>query len=140
MELKVKYLTDIKPLEKFREGDWIDLRAAKDMNLKVGEYAVIPLGICVELPKGYEAHIAPRSSTFKQWNIIQVNGVGIVDETYCGDNDEWGMPVYAVQDTVIHKNDRVCQFRLVYHQPEFTITKVPMLGNPDRKGFGHSGR
>lgn len=140
MDLKVKYLADILPIEKKREGDWIDLRAAKDVNLKVGEFAVIPLGVAIELPKGYEAHIAPRSSTFKQWGIIQTNSVGVVDETYCGDGDEWGMPVYAVHDTTIHKNDRICQFRLIYHQPEFNIKTVDMLGNPNRNGFGSTGR
>ena len=112
-KIKVKYHTDILPLKINDKGDWIDLRAAEDMKLWAGHDYYIPLGISVELPEGYEAHIAPRSSAFKRWGIIQANSVGVIDNSYCGDNDIWMMPVYATRFTKIHKNDRICQFRII---------------------------
>ena len=117
--IKIKYHTD--EIEKLRyidgKSDFIDLRAAEDVELKAGEFKLISLGVSMELPKGYEAHIVPRSSTFKTWGIIQTNSMGIVDESYRGDSDIWKMPVYSTRDTVIHKNDRICQFRIEKHQP-----------------------
>ena len=139
MKIKVKYHTDILPLEMNEKGDWVDLRAAEDMKLWGGYYYYIPLGISVELPEGYEAHVAPRSSTFKNWGIIQTNSVGIIDNSYCGDNDIWMMPVYATRDTYINKNDRVCQFRIVEKQPHLEFETVDHLGHEDRGGFGSSG-
>ena len=136
---KIKYLRDIKPIEKISQGDWIDLRCAVDIMLDKDEEAIIPLGIAMQLPEGYEAHIVPRSSTYKKWGIIQTNSVGIIDETYCGDNDEWCMAVKALRLTHIHKNDRICQFRIVEHQPILILEEVKTLGNPDRKGFGSTG-
>lgn len=121
------------------KSDWIDLRSREDIYLKRGEPYDIPLGVAIELPKGYEAHVVPRSSTFKKWGIIQTNSMGIIDESYCGDNDEWCMPVIAVIPTYIHKGDRVCQFRIVEHQPEVSFEIVDVLGNTDRKGFGSTG-
>lgn len=140
MKIKVKYHTDILPLEMNEKGDWVDLRAAEDMKLWGGYYYYIPLGISVELPEGYEAHVAPRSSTFKNWGIIQTNSVGIIDNSYCGDNDIWMMPVYATRFTEIKKNDRVCQFRIVKKQPHLEFETVDYLGNDDRGGFGITGR
>ena len=140
MKIKVKYHADILPLEMNEKGDWIDLRAAKDMKLWEGCNYRIPLGISVELPEGYEAHIAPRSSTFKKWGIIQTNSVGVIDNSYCGDNDIWMMPVYATRFTEIKKNDRICQFRIVEKQPHLEVETVDHLGNEDRGGFGSTGR
>lgn len=139
-KIKVKYHTDILPLEINDKGDWIDLRAAEDMKLWAGHDYYIPLGISVELPEGYEAHIAPRSSAFKRWGIIQANSVGVIDNSYCGDNDIWMMPVYATRFTKIHKNDRICQFRIIRKQPEIMFETVDHLGNEDRGGFGSTGR
>lgn len=140
MKIKVKYHADILPLEINDKGDWIDLRAAEDMKLWAGHDYYIPLGISVELPEGYEAHIAPRSSAFKRWGIIQANSVGVIDHSYCGDNDIWMMPVYATRFTKIKKNDRVCQFRILEKQPHLEFETVEHLGNEDRGGFGSTGR
>ena len=140
MKIKVKYHTDILPLEMNEKGDWVDLRAAQDMKLWEGCSYRIPLGISVELPERYEAHIAPRSSTFKNWGIIQTNSVGIIDNSYCGDNDIWMMPVYATRFAEIKKNDRICQFRIVEKQPHLEFEAVAHLGNEDRGGFGITGR
>ena len=140
MKIKVKYHTDILPLEMNEKGDWVDLRASQDMKLWEGCSYLIPLGISVELPEGYEAHIAPRSSTFKNWGIIQTNSVGVIDNSYCGDNDIWMMPVYATRFAEIKKNDRICQFRIVEKQPHLEFETVDHLGNEDRGGFGITGR
>lgn len=139
--IQIKYFTDkIEPLAYIGgKSDWIDLRAAEDMVLKKGEFRLIPLGVAMKLPEGYEAHIVPRSSTFKNFGIIQTNHMGVIDETYCGDNDQWRMPVYAVRDTEIHANDRICQFRIVEHQPEIVFEQVERLDGEDRGGFGSTG-
>jgi len=139
LNIKVKYFTDIEPLEQIDGGDWIDLRAAEDVELKAGEFKLIPLGVAMELPKGYEAHVVPRSSTFKKWGIIQTNHMGVIDQAYYGDLDQWHDPVLAVRDTVIHKNDRICQFRIVENQPKLNFETVDHLENPDRGGFGSTG-
>ena len=142
MELRIKYFTD--KIEKLRfidgKSDWIDLRAAEDVVLKKGDFKLIPLGVAIALPQGYEAHVVPRSSTFKNFGILQSNSCGIIDASYCGDNDQWMMPVFAVRDTEIHVNDRICQFRIFKHQEAFTFTEVDHLDAPDRGGFGSSGR
>lgn len=149
LDIKIKYFTDIDELE-YVEGksDWIDLRAAEDVILKKNEFKLIPLGVAMELPKGYEAHVIPRSSTFKNYGIIQTNSKGLIDETYKGDNDQWFLPVYCLEPkhfenseavTIIRKNERICQFRLVEHQPALTFNKVDMLGNKDRGGHGSTG-
>ncbi len=141
MNIQVKYFSEeIERLQAIGgKSDWIDLRAAKEVRLSAGEFALIPLGVAMQLPEGYEAHIVPRSSTFKNFGILQTNGMGIVDESYCGDNDQWFMPAYAVRDTVIHAGDRICQFRLMAHQPTLTFTEVPALTGPDRGGHGSTG-
>ena len=140
--IQIKYFTD--EIEKLTyiagKSDWIDLRAAKEMELKAGQYAMIPLGVAMKLPEGYEAHIVPRSSTFKNFGLIQTNHMGVVDESYCGDNDQWHMPVYALRDTVIHVNDRICQFRIMEHQPKIVFEEVEALSAPDRGGFGSTGK
>ena len=118
-KITIKYFTD--KIDKLRyidgKSDWIDLRAAQDVELKAGEFKLIPLGVAMQLPKGYEAHVVPRSSTFKNYGILQVNSMGVIDETYSGDKDQWFMPVYATRDTVIKTNERICQFRIMEHQP-----------------------
>ena len=140
--IQIKYFTD--EIEKLTyidgKSDWIDLRAAKEMELKAGQYAMIPLGVAMKLPEGYEAHIVPRSSTYKNYGLIQTNHMGVVDESYCGDNDQWHMPVYALRDTVIHVNDRICQFRIMEHQPKIVFEEVEALSAPDRGGFGSTGK
>lgn len=141
-KIQIKYFTD--QIEKLRyidgKSDWIDLRAAEDVTLKQGEFKLIPLGVAMKLPRGYEAHIVPRSSTFKNFGIIQTNHQGVVDESYCGDNDQWYMPAYAVRDTQIHVNDRICQFRIMEHQPAVEFEQVDHLQGEDRGGFGSTGK
>ena len=138
--IKIKYLKDIQKIERFNVGDWIDLRAAEDVVMKAGEYRMIPLGVAMELPKGYEALVAPRSSTFKKYGIILANSIGVIDEAYKGDNDEWNFLAYAVKNTKIHKNERICQFRIIQHQPLIHLQEVESLGNDDRGGIGSTGR
>ena len=141
-EIKIKYFTD--KIEKLRyidgKSDWIDLRSAADIELKAGEFKLIPLGIAMQLPKGYEAHIVPRSSTFKNFGIIQTNHMAVIDESYCGDNDQWFYPVYAMRDTTIKVNDRICQFRIMEHQPAINFEEVMVLNNEDRGGHGSTGK
>ena len=120
--------------------DWIDLRAAKDVTMKAGEFQLIPLGIAMELPEGYEAHVVPRSSTYKNFGIIQTNHMGVIDESYCGDNDQWYFPAYALRDTQIQEGDRICQFRIIEHQPVLMFEEVASLGHKDRGGIGSTGR
>jgi len=140
--IRIKYLTD--KIEKLRyidgKSDWIDLRVSEDVELKKGEYKLIPLGICVELPRGYEAHIVPRSSTYKNFGLIQANHMGVVDETYCGDNDQWFVPVIAMRDTKVCVNDRICQFRIMEHQPKIVFEETDHLEGKDRGGFGSTGK
>lgn len=138
--IKVKYLRGVQKIERFNVGDWIDLRAAEDVTMNAGEYKMIPLGVAMELPKGYEALVAPRSSTFKKYGVILVNSIGIIDESYKGDNDEWNFLAYALRDTVIHKNERICQFRIIQHQPMIHLQEVETLGNADRGGIGSTGK
>ncbi len=141
-KIRIRYFSDkIKKLEYIDgKSDWIDLRASETVELKAGEFALIPLGIAMELPKGYEGHLVPRSSTFKNYGILQTNSCGIIDCSYCGDDDLWRMPVYATRDTVIHENDRICQFRIVENQPHLEFEEVESLDNESRGGFGSTGR
>ena len=140
--IKIKYFTD--KIEKLAyiggKSDWVDLRSAEDVTLKKGEFKLIPLGIAMELPKGYEAHVVPRSSTYKNFGVIQTNHMGVIDETDCGDNDQWFMPVIAMRDTEIHVNDRICQFRIMEHQPELVFEETEILGHADRGGHGSTGK
>lgn len=138
-EIKIKYFTDLEPIKSAHTGEWVDLRAADSFELKKGEFKLIPLGVAMELPKGYEAIVAPRSSTFKNFKIIQVNSAGVVDNKYCGDDDQWFMPVLAIEDTVIKKNDRICQFRIQKCNPIINFIEVDHLGNENRGGHGSTG-
>ena len=141
--IKIRYLSDkIEPLTYVggSKSNWIDLRAAEDVELKQGECKLIPLGIAMQLPAGYEALVAPRSSTLKNFGITQTNSIGIIDETYCGDNDQWFFPAEAKRDTVIHAGDRICQFRIIEHQPQLIFEAVETLGNEDRGGIGSTGK
>lgn len=115
VQIKIKYLDDSIKRLTYVEGksDWIDLAAAETVTLKKGEFKLIHLGVAMELPEGYEAHIAPRSSTFKNFKILETNSVGVVDRSYCGPNDWWKMAVYATEDTTINKGDRIAQFRII---------------------------
>lgn len=140
MEIKVRYHADIDPLEKTDKGDWIDLRAAEDVVLKAGEFKLISLGVSMKLPEGYEALVIPRSSTFKHWGIIQTNHCGLIDNSYCGDNDVWMFPALATQDVVIEKNSRICQFRIQKKMENITLTTVDKLDSVNRGGFGSSGK
>lgn len=141
--IKIRYLSDkIEPLTYVggNKSNWIDLRAAEDVELKQDECKLIPLGIAMQLPAGYEAIVAPRSSTLKNFGVTQTNSIGIIDETYCGDNDQWFFPAKAERDTVIHAGDRICQFRIIEHQPQLFFEAVETLGNEDRGGIGSTGK
>jgi dUTP pyrophosphatase len=151
--IKIKYFkNEMTRMEKIEKGCWIDLRAADDTVLKKGEFKLIPLGVAMELPLGYEAIVAPRSSTFKNFGIIQANSLGVIDgfsqdsegnpiqgTGYCGDNDQWFFPAIAMRDTEIHMNDRICQFRVIEKQPPMEFVEVERLGNADRGGIGSTG-
>lgn len=139
MEILIKYHDGSKPLEILPNGDWIDLRSAEDVEMSAGEFKVISLGVSMELPEGYEAHIAPRSSTFKKWGILQVNSPGIIDNSYSGNEDIWKFPAFAMRDTKIYAGDRICQFRIVEKQPAVEFREVDYLLGPNRGGFGSSG-
>jgi len=141
MIIEIKYINDeVKRIEKIEQGDWIDLYSSEDYELSKGEFKLINLGVAMKLPKGFEAHMAPRSSTFKTWKIIQTNSLGIIDESYCGDQDFWRFPAYAMENTKIYKNDKICQFRIVQKMPLVILKEVKELGNPDRGGIGSTGR
>jgi len=139
-KIRVKYLADIDHIDKIETGDWIDLRCAEDTHFDAGEFKLIPLGVAMELPAGYEALVIPRSSTFKRYGILLANSIGLIDESYKGDNDGWHFPAYATKEVTVMKNTRICQFRIIAHQPEFEIETVDNLGNPDRKGIGSTGK
>ena len=141
MEIKIKYFSDeIEKLSKITNGDWIDLRSATNRAIQKGEFALIPLGVGAILPEGYEAHIVPRSSTYKNFGVIQTNHMGVVDESYNGDNDQWFFPAFALRDTVIRINDRICQFRIEKKMPELEFVEVDYLLDKNRGGFGSSGK
>ncbi len=139
--IKIKYLSDDIERLDYIDGksDWIDLRSAEDVELKKGEFKLIHLGVAMELPEGYEAHIVPRSSTFKNFGIIQTNHQGVIDRSYCGPEDWWRMPFYAMRDTQVHKNDRICQFRIMENQPKIRFEETDELTGINRGGFGSTG-
>jgi dUTP pyrophosphatase len=148
MILRIKYFDGAVKLKKIKKGNWIDVYSNNDMFIKKGESGLIPLGFALELPKGFEAHLAPRSSTFKTWGIIQTNSVGVVDDSYIGDNDQWHMPVYCLlekhcengtEGTWIKKGDKIGQFRIMEVMPELEFEEVEFLGNDTRGGFGSTG-
>lgn len=141
VQIKIKYLDDSIKRLTYVEGksDWIDLAAAETVTLKKGEFKLIHLGVAMELPEGYEAHIAPRSSTFKNFKILETNSVGVVDRSYCGPNDWWKMAVYATEDTTINKGNRIAQFRIIENQPKLNFVESELTGQ-DRGGFGSTGK
>lgn len=148
MNIKIKYHSDIDFIEKIKIGDWVDLRAAEDVFILEGQYKLISLGVAMKLPDGYEAHVVPRSSTFKNWGIIQTNSMGVIDNSYSGTNDIWRFPAYCLKGKEVHqdgrgslirKGDRICQFRIMPKQPDFEFDEVLFLDDVDRGGFGSSG-
>lgn len=140
MRIFVRYFKeDTKRLQKIDKGDWIDLSSDEDIDLSAGEFKLIPLGVAMKMPDGYEAHVAPRSSTFKNWGVIQTNSVGIVDNSYQGNNDQWFMPVYATRDVSIKRGDRICQFRIIEKMSPFIFEEVEKLDSVDRGGHGSTG-
>ena len=142
VKIQIKYHSNEREKLRYIDGksDWIDLRAAEEVHMKKGDFAFISLGISVKLPKGYEMIVAPRSSTYKNFGILQANSIGIVDETYCGDDDIVKMPALADRDTVIHVNDRICQFRILEHQPHILFEEVEHMSDKSRGGFGSTGK
>lgn len=141
LTIKVQYKDNsLERLKKIVQGDWIDLRAATDIAMNAGEFAYIDLGVAIQLPKGYEAIVAPRSSTFKNFGIIQANSIGIIDNSFCGPTDWWKFPAIALRNTVIHKNDRICQFRIIANQPSIVMQETSLEGNADRGGWGSTGK
>lgn len=141
MNIKIKYFNPELPKLEYIDGksDWIDLRAAKDMKLTKGEFALIPLGVAMELPLGYEANVVPRSSTFKNFGIIQTNSYGVIDNTYNGPNDQWFFPAYPTKDVEITAGERICQFRVIENQPKLEFIESDLLDNEDRGGHGSTG-
>ena len=140
MDIKIKYFNNrIEKIKKIDKGDWIDLRCAEATLMQKGEFRLIPLGVGMELPDGYEAHVVPRSSTYKNFSILQTNSMGLIDNSYSGDNDQWYFPAYATEDTFIDVNDRICQFRIVEKQPTINFIEVENLNSNDRGGFGSTG-
>ena len=139
LAIQVRYHADIPPLEKLPQGDWIDLRSAETVDMKAGEFRLISLGVSMKLPQGYEAHVAPRSSTFKNWGILMTNSVGVIDETYCGEGDLWYFSALAMRDTHIDRGDRICQFRIVKKMQDVALQTVRVLSASDRGGIGSTG-
>ena len=139
--IKIKYHSDAIDKLDYIDGksDWIDLRAAEKVEFKAGEFKLINLGVSMKLPEGYEAHVAPRSSTFKNFGLLQANSIGIIDNSYSADEDIWRWPALAMRDTVVHVNDRICQFRIVKNQPKIEFMEVEHLDGPSRGGFGSTG-
>ncbi|TWL41689.1 putative deoxyuridine 5'-triphosphate nucleotidohydrolase YncF [Bacillus paralicheniformis] len=140
LQIKIKYADEKQTrISKIEQGDWIDLRAAEDVSIPKNEFQLIPLGVAMELPEGYEAHVVPRSSTYKNFGIIQTNSMGVIDESYKGDDDFWFFPAYALRDTEIKKGDRICQFRIMKKMPAIELVEVDHLGNENRGGHGSTG-
>ena len=139
-QIIIKYHNpNIEKIQKTINGDWIDLRAAERIEMKAGDFKIIPLGVSMKLPEGYEANIVPRSSTFKKWGILQTNSYGVIDNSYSGDNDIWGFPALAMRDTVIEEGDRICQFRITKRMEPVEFIEVEHLEGEDRGGFGSTG-
>jgi dUTP pyrophosphatase len=141
LEILIKYHDkDLGKIEKLPVGDWIDLRSAERVDMDAGQYREISLGVSMKLPEGYEAHMVPRSSTFKKWGILQTNCIGIIDESYCGDGDVWKFPALAMRSTTIFKGDRICQFRIMPKMAEVNFVEVEHMDDPDRGGLGSTGK
>lgn len=136
--IKIQYWPGMPHLEVNPNGSWIDLYTREDVTLQSGEFAIIPLGVAMKLPEGYEANFVPRSSTFKRYKVLQTNAFSVIDPTYCGPGDEWGYPVYATFPVVIPKGTRLCQFRINKVQPHIIFDEVASLAAENRGGFGTS--
>lgn len=140
MEIKIKYHDpELPKLQAIVNGDWIDMYAAETVALNAGEFGIIPLGVSMKLPEGYEAHLAPRSSTYKKWSILMANSVGVIDNSYCGENDVWGFAAVALADTVIRKGDRIAQFRIMKKMEPVEFIEVDCMEDESRGGFGSTG-
>lgn len=139
MEILIKYHSDITPISKIEQGDWVDLRLAEDVEMDAGEFKILSLGVSMKLPEGYEALVIPRSSTFKNWGLLQVNSVGLIDNSYCGDDDVWRFPAMATRYVKIPKDTRICQFRIQPKMDDIDITTVDHLENINRGGLGSTG-
>lgn len=140
LEIKVKYHSaEAGEIKRIQGGDWIDLRAAERVEMEAGEYRIISLGVSMKLPDGYEAHVVPRSSTFRRWGILMVNSMGIIDNSYCGERDVWGFPALAMRKTVIEAGDRICQFRIVKQMEQIELTETESMAGESRGGFGSTG-
>ena len=140
MKIKIKYFDEsVDKLEKTEKGDWLDLRSRVTVEYKKGDTVKVPLNVAMELPKNYEAIVNSRSSTYKNYGLLIVNGQGVIDNIYNGDNDEWCYVGYATRDGVINKNDRICQFRIQKNMPKFEFNTVDFLNNEDRNGWGSTG-
>lgn len=140
MNIKIKYHNqNLEKIVDLPNGDWYDLRAAERVEMKAGEFRIISLGVSMKLPEGFEAHLVPRSSTFKKWGILQTNSMGVIDNSYCGENDVWGFPALAMSDTVIEEGDRICQFRIMKKMEPIEFVEVDHMQDESRGGFGSSG-
>lgn len=140
MRIKIKYHNkNIEKIADIPNGDWLDLRAAETVTMKAGDFKLISLGVSMKLPEGYEAHVVPRSSTFKKWGVLQTNSMGVIDNSYCGENDIWRFPALAMRDTVIEEGDRICQFRIVKKMEPVEFVEVEHMDDADRGGFGSTG-
>lgn len=141
MQIKIKYSDGVEEIKQAHEGEWYDLRAAEDVTMWSGDFAMISLGVAMELPEGFEAIMAARSSTFPMYGIIMTNGIGVIDHAYCGDDDIWHFPAYKVKGGAVKipKNARIAQFRILYHQPSCEIIRVDSLDRENRGGFGSTG-
>lgn len=139
-QIKIKYFNDAEPISKIAQGDWIDLRANDSFKYDSGDAFLIPLGVAMKLPEGYEANIVPRSSTFKHYGVIQLNSFGVIDESYSGDNDQWFFPAFALNSGEINKGDRICQFRINKKMEQVDFQVVEELDNEDRGGHGSTGK
>ena len=135
----VKRVGDVPMPERIAVGDWIDLCNSEDVSINTFECKPIPLGVCMKLPEGYEAHLLPRGSTYKNFGIIQANSMGIIDESYCGDNDQWFMPAIALRDTTIPKGSRICQFRIMPKMEKVKFVETFHMVDKDRGGYGSTG-
>lgn len=139
MKILIKLHDGTEMPKEILKGDWIDLRSAEDVSMKQGEYKLISLGVSMILPNGYEAHVVPRSSTFKNFGIIMTNSIGIIDNSYSGTNDIWQFPALALRDTKINKGDRICQFRIFKKQEKLEFYEMSQLNPFDRGGIGSTG-
>lgn len=136
---RIYHNPNLSKVETNPKGDWVDLRAAETVEMKAGEFRLISLGISMKLPEGYEAHVVPRSSTFKKWGVLQVNSMGVIDNSYCGENDIWMFPALAIRNTTINEGDRICQFRVVKKMDDVEFVEVEHMDGEDRGGFGSTG-